>query len=136
MFQRFKYLAAAAMLAAAAEAQATVDYTVDLTAPEHHLAQVSAAFPATPAPYLEVKMPAWRTGRYTILDLANGVRRFTATDGQGRPLFWRKIDKSTWRIELPQPGAVRIGYELYANELGLRTRHIDDSHSPLTSLGR
>ena len=79
-FQGLKYLAAAAMLAAAAEAQATVDYTVDLTSPEHHLAQVSAVFPATPAPYLEVKMPAWRTGRYTILDLANGVRRFTATD--------------------------------------------------------
>ena len=131
MFQGFKYLAAAAMLAAAAEAQATVDYTVDLTSPEHHLAQVSAAFPATPAPYLEVKMPAWRTGRYTILDLANGVRRFTATDGQGHPLSWRKIDKSTWRIELPQPGAVRVGYELYANELGLRTRHIDDSHAYL-----
>ena len=97
-------MAAVAVAVVASPVQARVDYVIDLTSPEHHLAQVSAVFPATPAPYLEVKMPAWRTGRYTILDLANGVRRFTATDGQGHPLSWRKIDKSTWRIELPAAG--------------------------------
>ena len=131
MFQGFNNLAAAALIVSAAPAEATVDYTIDLTSPEHHLAQVGITFPATPAPYLDVKMPAWRTGRYTILDLANGVRRFTATDAAGRPLSWQKIDKSTWRIQLASAGAVRVGYELYANELGLRTRHIDDSHAYL-----
>ena len=131
MFQKFNYLAAAALIVSATQAEATVDYTIDLTSPEHHLAQVGITFPATPAPYLDVKMPAWRTGRYTILDLANGVRRFTATDAAGRPLSWQKIDKSTWRIQLPGAGAVRVGYEIYGNELGLRTRHIDDSHAYL-----
>ena len=131
MFQGLNYLAAAALLVSATRAEATVDYTIDLTSPEHHLAQVGITFPATPAPYLDVKMPAWRTGRYTILDLANGVRRFTATDAAGRPLGWQKIDKSTWRIQLPTTATVRVGYELYGNQLGLRTRHIDDSHAYL-----
>jgi predicted metalloprotease with PDZ domain len=119
------------LLASAAAAQARVDYAIDLTSPEHHLGQVSISFPSTAAPYLDVKMPAWRPGRYTILDLANGVRRFTATDAQGRPLAWQKVDKSTWRIALPRSTSVHVGYELYANELGLRTRHIDDSHAYL-----
>jgi predicted metalloprotease with PDZ domain len=131
MIRSIKYLAAAALLAPAWAAQARVDYAIDLTSPEHHLGQVSAVFPATPGPYLDVKMPAWRTGRYTILDLANGVRRFTATDGQGHPLTWEKVDKSTWRIRLARPTTVRVGYEIYGNELGLRTRHIDDSHAYL-----
>jgi predicted metalloprotease with PDZ domain len=130
MFRALKYLVVALSLIPAA-AHARVEYAIDLTSPEHHLGQVSATFPATPGPYLDVKMPAWRTGRYTILDLANGVRRFTATDSQGRPLPWHKVDKSTWRIALARPTGVRIGYELYANELGLRTRHIDDSHAYL-----
>jgi predicted metalloprotease with PDZ domain len=121
----------AVLLLVPAAAQARVDYAIDLTSPEHHLAQVSATFPKTDGPYLDVKMPAWRPGRYTILDLANGVRRFVARDGQGRPLGWQKIDKSTWRVHLTQPSTVRVGYELYANELGLRTRHIDDSHAYL-----
>ena len=131
MVRSIRFLLAAASLALASEAQARVDYTIDLTAPEHHLGQVSVVFPATSGPYLDVRMPAWRTGRYTILDLANGVRRFTATDGEGHPLAWQKVDKSTWRIQLAGPGVVRIGYELYGNELGLRTRHIDDSHAYL-----
>ena len=80
---------------------------------------------------LDVKMPAWRTGRYNILNLANGVSGFTATDAQGRPLQWQKVDKSTWRIQLPQATPVRVRYNLYANELALRTRHIDDSHAYL-----
>ena len=125
-----RYLAAIGLLLATG-AEARVDYAIDLTSPEHHLGQVSIAFPATRASFLDVKMPAWRPGRYTILDLANGVRRFVASDGEGRPLVWEKIDKSTWRVHLPRATAVHVGYELYANELGLRTRHIDDSHAYL-----
>jgi len=121
--------ALAALLLVPAAAEARVDYAIDLTSPEHHLGQVSATFPVTSTPYLDVKMPAWRSGRYTILDLANGVRRFAATDAAGHALAWEKVDKSTWRVHLSQPTAIRVGYELYANELGLRTRHIDDSHA-------
>ena len=121
--------ALAALLLVPAAAEARVDYAIDLTSPEHHLGQVSATFPVTSTPYLDVKMPAWRSGRYTILDLANGVRHFAATDAAGHALPWEKVDKSTWRVHLEQPTAIRIGYELYANELGLRTRHIDDSHA-------
>jgi predicted metalloprotease with PDZ domain len=126
-----KYLAALLLLSAASVAEARVDYGIDLTAPEHHTAQVSATFPQTAAPYLDVKMPAWRTGKYTIMNLANGVRQFSALDGAGQPLKWEKVDKSTWRIYLPKPSAIRIGYELYANELLSRSRHIDDTHAYL-----
>lgn len=122
---------ALALMAAASAAHADVDYSIDLTAPEHHTGRVSIAFPKTSAPYLDVKMPAWRTGRYQILNLANGVREFAATDAEGRPLRWEKIDKSTWRIHLDRPGAVRVGYQIYADQLALRSRHIDDSHAYL-----
>ena len=126
-----RFAFAALMMVAAAKAQATVQYSIDLTAPEHHTADVSVTFPASPGPYLDVKMPAWRTGRYQILDLANGVRGFWAQDAGGKPLSWEKIDKSTWRVRLPASGAIRVGYQIYGNELGLRTRHIDDSHAYL-----
>lgn len=121
------------LLLTAATAQARVDYAIDLTAPEHHTARVSMEFPETAAPFLDVKMAAWRTGRYSILPLANGVREFAASDSAGRPLRWEKIDNSTWRIHLEAPTTVRVGYELYGNELALRTRHIDDSHAYLNA---
>lgn len=128
-----RVLLALLLLVSASPALARVDYAIDLTAPEHHTGRVSIAFPRTEATHLDVKMPAWRTGRYNILPLANGVRGFTATDAAGRPLAWQKIDRSTWRIQLRGATPVRVGYELYGNELGLRTRHIDDSHAYLNA---
>lgn len=122
-------LLAASMWAGQANAQ--VSYGIDLSKPEHHTGMVSISFPAADGPYLDVKMPAWRTGRYQILNLANGVRQFSAKDATGKPLRWEKIDKSTWRIHLAGPSAVQVGYEVYGNELGLRSRHIDDSHAYL-----
>jgi len=126
-----RYVIAAVLLVMSGVAQARVDYAIDLRTPEHHTGVVTILFPQTAGPYLDVKMPAWRTGRYNILNLANGVRGFAATDTAGRPLRWQKIDKSTWRVHLPQPGRVRVNYEVYGNELMLRSRHIDDSHAYL-----
>nr|WP_294846576.1 PDZ domain-containing protein [uncultured Sphingomonas sp.] len=119
----------AALYASAANAQ--VNYAVDLTKPEHHSANVAINFPETSGPYLDVKMPAWRTGKYVILNLANGVSQFNASDASGKPLKWQKVDKSTWRVSLSDAQPVRVSYQIYGNELGLRSRHIDDSHAYL-----
>ena len=80
-------------------------------------------------------MPAWRTGRYEILNLANGVRFFEATGENGKALRWEKIDASTWRVHLDKPTEVKIDYQVYANELGKRARHIDDSHAFIDASG-
>ena len=56
-----RYLIAFALLMAGTSAEATVAYGVDMTAPEHHTATVTAEFPQTSGPYLDVMMPAWRT---------------------------------------------------------------------------
>ena len=122
---------AALALAFSSAAAATVDYAIDLTSPEHHSGKVRIVFPAGAAGTLDVKMPAWRTGRYQILNLANGISEFAAKDERGRALPWQKVDKSTWRIQRAGTGPVTVEYDVYANELGLRSRHIDDSHAYL-----
>ncbi len=48
-------------------------------------------------------------------------------------ILLRKTDKATWQLALPAGVPYQISYELYANELGLRTRHIDDSHAYLNA---
>ncbi len=115
----------------ASPALAQVDYAIDLTDPTHHEGKVRIDFPATGGASLDVQMPVWRTGRYQILPLPNGIRSFGAEDGDGRPLRWEKVDNATWRIHGVQGRKVRVRYDLFANELGLRTRHIDDSHAYL-----
>ncbi len=128
------YLACAALISAF-PALADVDYQLSINQPEHHLGDVKVAFPKTAQTSLEVKLPAWRTGRYEMLNLANGVRFFKATDDKGRALKWHKTDHSTWRIDLEEPTSVSVSYQVYANELGKRARHIDDSHAYIDASG-
>jgi len=126
-----KSLLAVGVMLAPSVVLANTDYKIDLTQPEHHKGEVSITFPASEEKFLDIKMPAWRTGYYRILNLANGVRDFEVRSN-GEELRWEKVDKSTWRIYLPeQSGEVTVDYEIYANQLGRRSRHIDDTHAYL-----
>ena len=130
-----KLLALSILAACSAPAFADVNYALNISQPEHHLGDVNVEFPKTAQSYLDVKLPAWRTGRYEILNLANGVRYFKASDDEGNALKWEKIDHSTWRVHLNEPTQVNVDYQVYANELGKRARHIDDSHAFVDASG-
>jgi predicted metalloprotease with PDZ domain len=114
---------------------ADVNYNLTIEQPQHHLGNVNVEFPKTAQAHLDIKLPAWRTGRYEMLNLANGVRYFDAKDSQGNALTWEKIDFSTWRIHLNEPTKINVEYQVYANELGKRARHIDDSHAFIDASG-
>lgn len=106
-----------------------VHYKIDIDNPEHHRGQITIFLPKIKSDHVDLVMPAWRTGKYKILPLANGVRNFKAKASNGGSLQYSKIDRNTWRILLSKPGKVLVSYELYANELGSRTRHIDNTHA-------
>ncbi|WP_417347331.1 M61 family metallopeptidase [Ferrimonas sp.] len=112
-------------------AQAQVQYGVELTQPQHHLATITAEFPRQQAGNFEFQLPDWRTGRYQLLPLADGIRRLEVTDADGHPLPVIKVNRSRWAVTLTEATKVSVRYQLYANELGDRTRHIDDSHAYL-----
>ncbi|MDN3379908.1 MULTISPECIES: PDZ domain-containing protein [unclassified Pseudoalteromonas] len=130
-----KFLALSIAAALSHSAMADVNYSLSITEPAHHLGNVSVEFPQTAQAHLDVKLPAWRTGRYEILNLANGVRYFSAKDDDGKALKWEKVNASTWRVHLNEPTEVNIDYQIYANELGKRARHIDDSHAFIDASG-
>lgn len=130
-------LAAASLLLASVStaSYADVNYQLTMTEPAHHLADVTASFPKSSGLTVDFKLPAWRTGRYEILNLANGVSHFVAQDSRGRALKWEKVEKSTWRVYLNKPDAIKLSYQVYANQLTKRTRHIDETHAYIDASG-
>ncbi|RXF01901.1 PDZ domain-containing protein [Pseudoalteromonas sp. PS5] len=119
----------------ALHAHADVNYQVTITQPQHHLADVEVTFPHSTQTSIDVQLPDWRTGRYEILNLANGIRFFAAEGHDGKALKWEKMDKNTWRVHLSEPTELKVQYQVYANELGLRARHIDDTHAFIDASG-
>lgn len=130
--KKYVYAFLALVLAPAAAAD-TVNYQLRISNAAQHTAEVSARFPASAKADPIVQLPNWRTGRYEILPLANGLRHVVAKTADGKPVPIRKTDKATWQLALPAGVPYTVSYELYANELGLRTRHIDDSHAYLNA---
>ncbi|QDF66467.1 M61 family metallopeptidase [Shewanella sp. SNU WT4] len=116
-------------------AYSDVQYNIDLTRPEHQLANVEVIFPETVASALTINLPVWRTGKYQILPLADGLREFKAYDAQGKPLSVNRVASGEWQVELTAPTSVRVTYQLHADLLGTRVRHIDASHAFLDASG-
>jgi len=114
-------------------ALANVQVNINVEQPEHHIAVVVLEFDQVKESKVSFYLPTWRTGRYETLNLANGIRQFVAKDGQGNVLIWKKTDKSTWQVEGTLNKKITLTYQVSANQLAKRTRHIDDSHAFLDS---
>ncbi len=109
---------------------ARVDYQINITQPIHHLAEVTIKFPKGHE-QLELFLPVWRTGNYKVINQANGIRKFRVKGNDDSHLNWQRVSKSQWNIDNPSKESVIVKYELYANELAKRSRHIDSTHAYL-----
>ncbi|MEL6328999.1 MAG: M61 family peptidase [Planctomycetota bacterium] len=130
-----KFLAACLVLLLSASAfaqDAAVRYRVILDKPQTQLVTIEMEAPAGDGATLDFHMPVWRPGRYGFVDASGTIRSITFEDGRGRELAWTKPRRSTWRVETGDARAVRVRYELFADSLNDRTRHVDETHAFLS----
>lgn len=86
-----------------------IEYTLRPLDAARHLIEVSVRADSN-RDWLDLRMPAWRPGRYVFQNFARLVQEF---DAGGRP--WERVDKDTWRIH--GSGALEARYRCYANVL-------------------
>ncbi|WP_224245920.1 M61 family metallopeptidase [Hyalangium gracile] len=103
-----------------------VQYRVSMPRPHSHLFEVTAVFPAGPE-VLDAVLPVWTPGSYLVREYARHIQDVTATDSQGEPLPVQRADKRTFRVRAGGE-SVTLRYRVYANELTVRTSHLDGSH--------
>lgn len=103
-----------------------VQYRVSMPRPHSHLFEVEATFPAGPE-VLDALMPVWTPGSYLVREYARHVQDVTATNSRGEPLEVQRTDKRTFRVRAGGE-RVTLRYRVYANELTVRTSHLDGSH--------
>jgi predicted metalloprotease with PDZ domain len=109
-----------------------VTYTVHLDNPQTQVITIEMHLSGITTDEVSILMPTWRPGKYTILDPASEVRILTATAPDGSNLQVRKPDKTTWTITTNANPELTVRYDLYANSLNDRTRHVDDTHAFLS----
>ncbi len=103
-----------------------VHYRVSMPRPHSHLFEVEASFPAGPD-VLDTLLPVWTPGSYLVREFSRQVQDMSASVTGGEALPVQRVDKRTWRVQA-QGRPVTLRYRVYANELTVRTSHLDGSH--------
>jgi predicted metalloprotease with PDZ domain len=103
-----------------------VHYRVSMPRPHSHLFEVEATFPAGPD-VLDALLPVWTPGSYLVREYARHLQDVTAVGSRGELLPMQRTDKRTFRVRAGGR-AVMLRYRVYANELTVRTSHLDGSH--------
>lgn len=104
-----------------------ISYRIAMPNPHSHLFAVTVAVDALAGPYVDLVLPSWTPGSYMIREYARHVQGFVAHSAAG-PLPWRKLAKDCWRVETGEATSVTVSYQVYANDLTVRTSHLDGTH--------
>ena len=111
-----------------------INYTVSMSKPYTHLLEVEMRLKSMNLPaQAEIKMPVWTPGSYLIREYARHVQDFDVKNASGNDLAWRKISKNTWQIDTKGANEIVVKYNIYANELTVRTNELNADHAFFTN---
>lgn len=109
--------------------QPNLTYFVKMPHPNCHLFEVGLQIEHWSNSLLNLKMPVWTPGSYLVREYARHIQDFKAVSkDKQKKLLSRKISKNHWQVETKEVENILINYRVYANELTVRTNHLDNTH--------
>ena len=101
-------------------------YQVSMSQPESHLFEITLSVGGWKQSTLELIMPVWTPGSYLVREYSRHLQDFAARGKAS--LSWRKVQKNRWQIDTQGTSEIKVSYRIFANELTVRTNHLDETH--------
>jgi predicted metalloprotease with PDZ domain len=111
----------------------TLRYELDLSRRRQHLVTVRLRLPDDLVGPVRLAMPTWTPGSYVMRDYVHHLQTIAATDADGAELTLVPDGHTRWVLDTDRPAGAVVTWELYANDLTVRTNHVDDHHALLVS---
>jgi predicted metalloprotease with PDZ domain len=108
-----------------------IAHRLAIRAPQSHLVEVETLLAGDLPREMVLFMPVWAPGSYLVREYARHVEGLAAE----APARTTKVRKNAWRLETVGLGRVLVRYRVYANELTVRTSHVDETHAFLVGAG-
>lgn len=108
-----------------------VDYTVEV-AVATRLFHVTTEIKNVRQAQLDLALPTWTPGWYTIEDYAKNILRLKFSDGEGRPLAYRLSRKQTWRVQTNGQRNIKVEFDYSANVLALNQAKVTTDYAFFT----
>lgn len=100
-------------------------YTIRVSDPVHHQAEVRAHIPTEGREKLDLMMATWSPGYYAIQDYAADVKDLEAATTDGRPLAVERPAPNRWRVRTDGAAAFTLSYRLDCRVRFVTTNWID-----------
>ncbi len=112
------------------QTQTRLSYEVSFPQPQTHLYQVKLQVQNWQPDTLEIEFPVWTPGSYLVREYARHIQQLSAYQEEtSETLPVSKISKNCWQINTEKTHSITIDYQVYANELTVRTNHLDATHA-------
>jgi predicted metalloprotease with PDZ domain len=105
-----------------------ISYQVGLPNPTSHLFEVTLNITNWQESLLDLKFPVWTPGSYLVREYSKHLQNFQARNAQQEELVYSRISKNHWQVQTQANSSIIISYQIYANELTVRTNHLDATH--------
>jgi predicted metalloprotease with PDZ domain len=110
---------------ASAQTAPRLDYTVAVADASRHMFHLKTQISNIPGKTVDISLPAWTPGWYTIQPYASNVIRLQA-NANGKRLEMHAVDKQTYRIETEGNRALTVDYDYYANNLAVNGAELSE----------
>lgn len=111
-----------------------IDYTVSIASIEDQLFHVTADIKNIKEPRLDLSLPIWTPGWYTVENYFKNILRFKITDTNGKWLQPEMIRKQTWRVETKGLDSIKVEFDYRANVLALNQAKITNDFAFFTGI--
>ena len=135
LFLTLLFTASFAWSVALAQTAPRLDYTVGITDAARHLFHLKIQISNVSGKTLDISLPAWTPGWYTIRPYAANLIKLHANPASAsannfvsKPLPMRAVDKQTYRIETEGNRALTVEYDYFANNLAVNGAELTEKH--------
>jgi len=131
MFKNAFYLTFFALLFTNVVLAQKIEYKIKFENPQTHYAFVEMRISELKTEEVEVVMPVWAPGSYLVREYSKNMENVEVRTDAREAVSFVRTSKNVWKIKVPKDKSFTFMYDLYANELSVRTNFIDASHAYL-----
>lgn len=108
---------------------ADIRYHLHFERASQHLVRIVMEIDKCHDSFLKVSMPVWIPGSYKVRDMNQHQGNVVCRDTLGNVLAMKWLTKNTLEVDCSNTDTVNVSYIYYANDLGVRTSHVNRHHA-------
>lgn len=134
VFYQLLFVLIIGLQAVQAQGGLDIEYTVELKDPATQQFHITTDIKNINQPRLDLSLPTWTPGWYTVENYGKNLLRFTIKDEKGRRLPFTMSKKQTWNVVTRGIKQIRIEYDYVATILALNQAKITKDFAFFTGI--